>query len=163
MALGAFSRKRFIYICIHVRLRKCRCDWCAHASRVYCGVLFVLKRFNADVLYAASNAFVIMCFPCQYAHGVLVYLFPHTPHPPIHTVLPPVLVPRNPEVIAAGARYEPIPSYLDTQRSIYSPDNECPSLNFDTPGTQWSSLQDASMHLHLICVVTLALHGREVL
>lgn len=53
-------------------------------------------------------------------------------------VLPPVLVPRNPEVIAA--RYEPIPSYLDTQRSVYSPDNECPSLHFDTPGNSRKAL-----------------------
>ena len=86
----------------------------------------------------ASNTFVIIGFPCQYARVECWFrcIPPPPPHPPpLLAVLPPVLVPRNPEVIAAGARYEPIPSYLDTQRSIYSPDNECPSLHFDTPGT----------------------------
>ena len=47
-------------------------------------------------------------------------------------VLPPVLVPRNPQMITA--RYEPIPSYLDSNRATYSPNNDVPPLNFETPG-----------------------------
>ena len=49
-----------------------------------------------------------------------------------YLVLPPVLVPRNPQVITSV--YEPIPSYLDSNRATYSPNNDHPSLNFDTPG-----------------------------
>lgn len=48
------------------------------------------------------------------------------------TVLPPVLVPRNPQVITSV--YEPIPSYLDSGRASYSPNNDVHPLNFDTPG-----------------------------
>lgn len=49
-------------------------------------------------------------------------------------VLPPVLVPRNPQVITSV--YEPIPSYLDSGRPSYSPNNDVHTLNFDTPGEQ---------------------------
>lgn len=45
-------------------------------------------------------------------------------------VLPPVLVPRNPQVVSQ--RYEPVPSYLDTQRSPYSPNEYHPI--YDNPG-----------------------------
>lgn len=48
-------------------------------------------------------------------------------------VLPPVLVPRNPQVITSV--YEPVPSYLDSGRSSYSPNNDVHPLNFDTPET----------------------------
>ena len=47
-------------------------------------------------------------------------------------VLPPVLVPRNPQVIQSV--YEPIPSYLDSNRASYSPNNDTHPLNFETPG-----------------------------
>lgn len=48
-------------------------------------------------------------------------------------VLPPVLVPRNPQVIQSV--YEPIPSYLDSNRASYSPNNDTHPLNFETPET----------------------------
>ena len=54
-------------------------------------------------------------------------------------VLPPVLVPRNPQVISS--RYEPVPSYLDTQRASYSPMNDLYPLNFEAPGLFATSLQ----------------------
>ena len=44
-------------------------------------------------------------------------------------VLPPVLVPRNPQLIAT--LYEPVPSYLDKQRVSNSPGHY---HNFDLPG-----------------------------
>ena len=47
-------------------------------------------------------------------------------------MLPPVLVPRNPQVITSV--YEPVPSYLDSTRASYSPNNDVHPLNFDTPG-----------------------------
>lgn len=48
-------------------------------------------------------------------------------------VLPPVLVPRNPQMIAA--RYEPVPSYLDQQRATYSPNNDLSPVSYETPET----------------------------
>lgn len=47
-------------------------------------------------------------------------------------VLPPVLVPRNPQVISS--RYEPVPSYIDTQRPTCSPNHYHP---FELPGKQF--------------------------
>lgn len=49
-------------------------------------------------------------------------------------VLPPVLVPRNPQVISS--RYEPVPSYIDTQRPTCSPNHYHP---FELPGKQFVS------------------------
>lgn len=53
----------------------------------------------------------------------------------VYVVLPPVLVPRNPQMITSV--YEPVPSYLDSGRSSYSPNNDVNTLNFDTPGKPW--------------------------
>ena len=50
----------------------------------------------------------------------------------VFLVLPPVLVLRNPQVITSV--YEPVPSYLDSTRASYSPNNDVHPLNFDTPG-----------------------------
>lgn len=47
-------------------------------------------------------------------------------------VLPPVLVPRNPRVVSQ--RYEPVPSYMDTQRSPFSPGDYQPIYDVDNPG-----------------------------
>ena len=52
------------------------------------------------------------------------------PLPP--AVLPPVLVPRNPQPISSF--YEPTPSYMDSQRATYSPNNEAILPVFDSPG-----------------------------
>ena len=54
-------------------------------------------------------------------------------------VLPPVLVPRNPQLIAT--LYEPVPSYLDKQRVSNSPGHY---HNFDLPGY---------IHILMICGV----------
>ena len=60
-------------------------------------------------------------------------------------VLPPVLVPRNPQLIAT--LYEPVPSYLDKQRVSNSPGHY---HNFDLPGY---------IHTLMICGVCVCVGG----
>ena len=49
------------------------------------------------------------------------------------TVLPPVLVPRNPQQIT-GPRYEPTRYANNQSQSVYSPQSEGSPLTFDYPG-----------------------------
>ena len=58
--------------------------------------------------------------------GVIYHVWLHV------SVLPPVLVPRNPQMITSV--YEPVPSYLDSGRSTFSPNSDGQPLNYDTPG-----------------------------
>lgn len=66
----------------------------------------------------------------------------------LFVVLPPVLVPRNPQVITSV--YEPIPSYLDSGRPSYSPNNDVHTLNFDTPGEQ-EAIRDPTLNMDTSC------------
>lgn len=69
-----------------------------------------------------------------------------------YVVLPPVLVPRNPQVITSV--YEPVPSYLDSGRSSYSPNNDVQPLNFDTPGTMEFFSYSSSSVIMMFCLET---------
>lgn len=77
------------------------------------------------------------------------------------TVLPPVLVPRNPQQIT-GPRYEPT-RYANNQgqTQVYSPQSESSPLTFDYPGMSrfvciyyltTSVLQDVITDLHVLWI-----------